>query len=36
MKKLEATLLIAQYLAKNPNISFVPSTLAGNLLNLQV
>ena len=36
MKKLEATLLIAQYLAKNPNISFVPSNLAGNLLNLQV
>jgi len=36
MKKLEATVLIAQYLAKNPNISFVPSNLAGNLLNLQV
>lgn len=27
---------IANYLAKNPNISFVPSNISGNLLNLQV
>ena len=27
---------IATYIAKNPNISFVPSNISGNLLNLNV
>lgn len=36
IKKLEAAMNIAQLLAKNPSISFVPSALAGNLLNLNV
>ena len=27
---------IATYMAKNPNISFVPSNISGNLLNLNV
>ena len=36
IKKLEAAVQIASLLAKNPSISFVPSNIAGNLLNLQV
>lgn len=36
IKKLEAALNIAGLLGKNQNISFVPSSLAGNLLNLNV
>lgn len=36
IKKLEAALNIASLLGKNQNISFVPSNLAGNLLNLNV
>lgn len=36
IKKLEAAMNIASYLAKNPNISFVPSNISGNLLNLKV
>jgi prohibitin 1 len=36
IKKLEATVNIATYLARNPSISFVPSNIAGNLLNLNV
>ena len=36
IKKLEATLHIAHAMAKNPSISFVPSNMAGNLLNLNV
>jgi prohibitin 1 len=36
IKKLEAALNIAHYLSKNPNISFVPSNLTGNMLNLHV
>lgn len=36
IKKLEAALNIAQLLGKNQNISFVPSNLSGNLLNLNV
>ena len=36
IKKLEAALNIASLLGKNQNISFVPSSLAGNLLNLNV
>ena len=34
IKKLEAAVNIAQYLARNPNVSFVPGNIAGNLLNL--
>ena len=36
IKKLEATVSIAHLLARNPSISFIPSGLAGNLLNLNV
>ena len=36
IKKLEATLSIASSLARNPSITFVPSNMAGNLLNLNV
>ena len=36
IKKLEAALNIASLLGKNQNITFVPSNLAGNLLNLNV
>lgn len=36
IKKLEAAVNIAQYLAKNPNVSFVPGNIGGNLLNLNV
>jgi len=35
IKKLEAAMNIANYLSKNPNVSFVPSNISGNLLNLQ-
>jgi hypothetical protein len=34
IKKLEAAVNIAQSLAKNPNVSFVPGNISGNLLNL--
>lgn len=36
IKKLQAALNIANTLGKNQNISFVPSNIAGNLLNLHV
>ena len=36
IKKLEAAQAIAELLSRNPNISFVPSNMAGNLLNLKV
>ena len=36
IKKLEAARTIATNMAKNPNISFVPQSIAGNLLNLHV
>jgi prohibitin 1 len=36
IKKLEAAMNIAHYLAKNPNVSFVPGNISGNLLNLNV
>jgi prohibitin 1 len=36
IKKLEAAVNIAQSLAKNPNVSFVPGNVSGNLLNLNV
>ena len=36
IKKLEAAKNIANSMAKNPNISFVPSNTTGNLLNLHV
>ena len=36
IKKLQAAMNIASYLSKNPNITFVPSNISGNLLNLVV
>ena len=36
IKKLQAAMNIAGYLSKNPNVSFVPSNISGNLLNLVV
>jgi prohibitin 1 len=36
IKKLEAAVNIAHSLAKNPNVSFVPGNVSGNLLNLNV
>ena len=37
IKKLEAALAMAQLLAKNPNVSFIPTNNnTGNLLNLRV
>jgi len=36
IKKLEAALNIAQALGKNPNISFVPGNISGNLLNINI
>ena len=36
IKKLEAAYSIAELLAKNPNVSFIPSNSTGNLLNLKV
>lgn len=36
IKKLEAAVNIAGLLGKNPNVSFVPSNISGNLLNLHV
>jgi prohibitin 1 len=35
IKKLEAAMSVAELLAKNPNITFVPSNTTGNLLNLK-
>lgn len=37
IKKLEAALAMAELLAKNPNVSFIPTNNnTGNLLNLRV